>query len=51
MNPDLYFIFRLWPDLAKSSQGWLPTFLYLSMGGHHCDSQTEFLKKTLKPGC
>jgi hypothetical protein len=40
---DLYFISSLEPDLAKSSEGWLPFYLHLSMDGHHLGYIRKFL--------
>jgi hypothetical protein len=48
MIKDLYFISGLYPDLAKSSKGWLSLFLQLLMDGLHFGYKQKFLKKTLE---
>jgi hypothetical protein len=45
MIKDLYFISGLYPDLAKSSKGWLSLFLHLLMDGLHFGYKQKFLEK------
>ncbi len=44
MIEDLYFTFGSEPDLAKSSQIWLPHFLHLPGDDSHFDYKQFFLK-------
>ncbi len=47
MIKNLFFIFYLQLDLAKSSKKWSPFFLYLPMDDNHFGYKQKFVKKTL----